>query len=188
MNYGEAYRQLHERNPKWFPGYTLKRYVSDVAELVHQIEPRNILDFGCGKGYQYLGMRVHEQWGGLLPHCYDPGVRQLDVKPEGKFDGLICTDVLEHIEAGDVAAFLDEALGYIGDDEERLRFAFFSISCRPSEHKNLPDGRNVHLTVRGPEWWMGQLNKALSRGPIWAGVAVRVAFETETVIRREVLR
>ena len=151
MNYAEAYSQLHEKHPKYFPGYTLKRYVNQVQGLVSAYEPKRLLDYGCGKGYQYLSLRLHEKWGGLLPYCYDPGVRQLSTPPEGKFDGLICTDVLEHIEKKDMEAVLGGALSYLHTDS--MVFAFISVSCRPAEHKTLPDGRNVHLTVQPAEWW-----------------------------------
>ena len=162
MDYAKAYSELHE-NTKRFPGSVVRRYVPDIERLVALTSPRQILDYGSGKGYQYLKDRIHERWGGILPYCYDVGVRQLATKPTIKFDGIICTDMLEHIEEQDLPGILDDALGLL-TDEDRPTFAFFSASCRPSD-KLLPDGRNVHVTINPPGWWRATLNSArLRRG------------------------
>lgn len=150
MDYAKVYGTMHENNPKHFPGYTSKRYKGKIADLVELHRPLRLIDYGCGKGYQYLGLRIHEAWGGLLPHCYDPAVRQLNVKPEGLFQGLICTDVLEHIEEKDLPGILADMLSFL---EPENSFAFISVSCIPAKNKKLPDGRNVHVTIRPPEWW-----------------------------------
>lgn len=175
MDYSKAYGELHS-NPKRFPGYTLKRYAADVAQLVDIVQPRAILDYGCGKGYQYLKRRVHEQWGGVLPYCYDIGVPALSEKPDRKFDGVISTDVLEHIEGRDIPAFLDDALGFLADDHKA--FAFLSAGCRPAKRKRLPDGRNVHVTVKPPEWWRVKIREAIARRGHHA-LTVHVAFELD---------
>ncbi len=176
MDYAKEYGALHDqKGGKWFPGWTLKRYVEDVATLVKMTEPRSILDYGCGKGYQYLVRRLHEQWGGPLPYCYDIGVRQLSDRPDRKFDGVICTDMLEHIEQKDLPKILDDILGFI-TDEDRPTFAFLSASCRPSEHKLLSDGRNVHVTIKPPEWWHDLLTDAKLRRGL-PKLEMRAAYE-----------
>lgn len=169
MNYQEAYSRLHE-NAKYFPGYSIDPYVAQIAELVALVKPLRLLDYGCGKGFQYLVHRVHEKWGGLLPYCYDVGVRQLSAHPEGKFDGIICTDMMEHIEEGDVDAVLADIFNLLR--EGSVGFVFFSICCLPARKKVLPDGRNVHLTVRPPEWWDARIKK-------YARGVVQVAYELE---------
>lgn len=151
MDYAAAYGEMHE-NAKLFPGNSIRPYKHRVAELVAKYEPERLLDYGCGKGYQYLAHRVHEAWGGLLPHCYDIGVRQLSDRPTGLFDGIICTDVLEHIEEQDLATVLADIALLANVGRPQGAFIFFVISCRPSR-KRLPDGRDVHVTVRAPEWW-----------------------------------
>lgn len=151
MNYAEAYGEIHE-NPKLFPGYSISPYALSIANLVTLYRPMNLLDYGCGKGYQYLARRVHEKWGGLLPHCYDIGVRQLSERPVGVFDGIICTDVLEHIEETDLPGVLADIFSFAHIERPGGVFVFFVVSCRPSR-KRLPDGRDVHVTIRPPEWW-----------------------------------
>lgn len=151
MDYGKVYGELHE-NAKLYAGYSLCDHAKSIAELVYKYAPNRLLDYGCGKGYQYLAERSHEAWGGLLPHCYDPGVRQLSAAPTGTFDGIICTDVLEHIEEPDLPALLTHLFSFCNLSRPQGMFVFLVISCRPSR-KRLPDGRDVHVTIREPQWW-----------------------------------
>lgn len=150
MDYGAAYSKLHAGSEKAFAGYSVKNYLVEIAELVKATSSETLLDYGSGKGYQYLARRMHEAWGGILPTCYDVGVRQLSERPVGHFDGVICTDVLEHIAEIDVDQVLDDIFSFAE------AFVFLGIACRKSK-KTFPDGRDVHLTVRPPEWWEAKL-------------------------------
>lgn len=163
-DYGELYRAEHE-NQKHLPGFTCKRYTKQMQSLCERFRPESILDYGSGKGYQYLVLRLHERWGGPLPHCYDIGVRQLAERPARKFDGLLTVDVLEHIAECDLPGFLDDVFSF------PTKFAFLAASCRPSR-KFFPDGRNLHLTVKPPEWW-----EALIRKHAPPGLHVETAYE-----------
>jgi len=120
----------------------------DIAYLVDIHQPDRILDYGCGKGYQYLAARAHDVWGGLLPVCYDPGVPLLSIRPEGEFGGIICTDVLEHIPEGELDEVLDEIIGYV----QVNGFVYFKISTIESRKVDTL-GNNLHVTVRPCEWW-----------------------------------
>jgi hypothetical protein len=92
--------------------------------------------------------------------------------PEGsKFDGVICTDVLEHVENPDEV--LDELFGYAD------RFLFMTISCRPSnENKKLLDGRGLHISVFPPHWWRERI--ALRTRD---GLLVETRFDVEELNR-----
>lgn len=158
-DYAKLYTEMH-REEKAFSGYSIKSGVDDIAALVVKYQPRRLLDYGSGKGYQYLTKRVHERWGGPLPHCYDVGVRQLSEKPTDKFDGIICTDVMEHIAEPDVDEMLADILAFAAP----TAFAFFLIACRPAAKKRLSDGRDVHLTIRPPQWWQDRLNMFIRPG------------------------
>ncbi len=161
MNYSEVYGRMHDQGHKIFSGYSIKSSVADIAELVGHLRYRldegqcpRLLDYGSGKGYQYLGMRVHERWGSILPVCYDPGVKQLSERPTGRFNGVICTDVMEHIEEADVPKILDDIFSFLPGPG----FAYFYIACRPAKRKKLPDGRDVHVTIKPPVWWAEQVS------------------------------
>lgn len=120
--------------------------------MVKQTNAKRLLDYGSGKGYQYLSQRAHEAWGGILPHCYDIGVWQLKSKPTGLFDGVICTDVMEHIDRADIKLVLSDIFGYLDCSRPGGAFAYFNVFCNAAA-KRWSDGRNVHLTVEPPEWW-----------------------------------
>lgn len=166
MNYAEEYRKLHE-NPKHFRGLTTLRHAKDIGELIQLYEARTVLDVGAGKGHQFSQHRIHEQWGVEFPTCYDPGVAEFSEKPTGKFDAVLCIDVLEHIEEADLTAFLQELMGFA----KPQGFIFLAICCRHSR-KKLPDGRSVHVTVRPPAWWFDLFRSTWGMDGNWpAGVA-----------------
>lgn len=148
----DQYKKMHA-NPKRFPGFSLKAYTDHIADLVKKHHPESLLDYGCGKGYQYLAKRCHESWGGLLPHCYDPAVTFLDTKPEGTFGGVICTDVLEHVPEEDVDHVLSELFGYAES------FLFLAVATFPAR-KTMPNGLNCHVTVKDKHWWLDKINSA----------------------------
>lgn len=156
--YGDKYRQMHMTYPKIMSGKMPPAQINEVRNLVlslaqrRGVEPRDLrlLDYGSGKGYQYLRDRVHELWGGSLPHCYDPGVLQLGFRPQDKFHGVICCDVLEHIAQNDLNDVIRDILGYCLPKVQT--FVYLHIHCKPAG-KSFPDGTNLHLTVRDPQWW-----------------------------------
>jgi hypothetical protein len=153
----EEYARMHGKD-KRFPGYSICDYRKPITDLVLARRPFRLLDYGCGKGMQYLARRLHDSWGGMLPYCYDPGVRQLAELPEGTFGGVLCADVLEHNEREDIDDTLDRLFGYVEPDG----FLFLVISCRPTR-KRLGDGRDVHVTIEPPSWWKGKINSAAFR-------------------------
>lgn len=70
------------------------------------------------------------------------------------FDGVICTDVMEHIDRPDIDKTLNDIFSFLNHG----KFAFFNI-CTRSSFKTLPDGRSVHLTVEPAEWWEEKLDR-----------------------------
>lgn len=159
-NYGKLYQGYNDTHPKHFSGKLSQLQVREIATLIKWANPDRILDYGSGKGFQYLEKRIHEQWGGLLPYCYDPGVIQLGKKPEGLFGGVICTDVMEHIDEADVGEILKDIFQSLNTDGPA--FAYFHISTRPAG-KTFENGENVHLTVRPESWWNKQIDRFQGR-------------------------
>ena len=134
---------------KWvFDGQSLAPHAQRIGQLLRETHSKTALDFGCGKGLQYQQHRLHEvhDWG-LMPSLYDPGVKAFAVLPDGPFDAVICTDVLEHIPA----LFINETLHKIFSRSTRM--VYLNISIRLAV-KKLPNGENAHCTVKQPEWWM----------------------------------
>lgn len=160
----DEYRELHRRGK--FDGHSMLPHKRRIAELVAKHRPGTLLDYGCGKGWQYTKWLAHETWGGLMPTLYDPAFPAHATKPDGRFHGVICTDVAEHVAPDEVPAFLADVFGYAE------RFVFLNVCCKPAV-KNLPfSGRNCHLTVQPPEWWNARIAAA---DPV--GIDIVTVFE-----------
>lgn len=153
----EAYTKKHEAEETFCGGYTIREHVPNIIQLIghSNINPNSILDYGCGKGLQYSKYYIHHYWGAdRKPTMYDFGVAEFATKPSGRFDLVLCTDVMEHVPEECVDEILSEVFSY-------ARIAvYLSISTKPAT-KHLPDGRNVHLCVQDREWWWKRIRKQL---------------------------
>ena len=133
-----------------FKGMSLLKHVREISALVSGTDSHTLLDYGCGRGVQYNDTRCHLYWGGIMPALYDPAVSEHNIRPVGKFDGVICTDVAEHIPEDEVDDFLKDLFEYAE------KFVFITVCTRPAV-KKLPDGRNSHLTIKSEDWWFSKI-------------------------------
>lgn len=134
----DEYRKLHANAY----GTTAYLYFDKIAKAVLELNPRSILDYGCGRGDL-----VAHFWndGERRIAKYDPAIPQFKEMPDGDFELVLCTDVMEHILIADVDRVFREIRG-------KSRNAIFTISLRPARAR-LPDGRNAHVTLlSGSEW------------------------------------
>ena len=140
-----------------FPGSSLAVHVTRIKRLIERTGARTILDYGAGKGMQYRPHKVvvdgkhvadgiAEYWDVDEVRCFDPGYAPHSKLPEGKFDGVVCTDVLEHCPEEDLPWILEEIFGYANG------FVYLNVACFQAR-KTLPNGENAHITVRSPQWW-----------------------------------
>jgi len=117
-----------------------------VGYLMHFPRIGTVLDFGAGE--KTLEKYVKEHLDRPIEWTnYDPGIKGIDVPPEGKFDLIVSSDVLEHIEPEEIGNVLDWCA-----DHARLS-QYHHIACFAAG-KILPDGRNVHLIVEDVDWWV----------------------------------
>lgn len=150
-----------------FDGRRLPKSAAKISELVRRTGAKTILDFGSGKGGSYLpwpgeapGSRFksHPEWNGVKVICFDPGYEPFS-KPWSKpTDGVISTDVVEHIPAEDVPWILDKMFG------KARKFVYVVAACYPAE-KNLPNGENAHCTIEAPNWWADRMARTSSNYP-----------------------
>jgi 2-polyprenyl-3-methyl-5-hydroxy-6-metoxy-1,4-benzoquinol methylase len=150
--YKELLMQKHDCKPWGGTGHSWVPYV--IFQMDKLKEPvKTILDFGCGRGTFRNRMLL------AMPHIevteYDPGVRGKDKLPNHQFDYVVCTDVMEHVEEDRVPYTLQTI-----HDHARLG-VFFNIECNLSK-SFLPDGRNTHITVKKPKWWVTELERAFA--------------------------
>lgn len=134
----DQYRQIY--SPHY--GATAYLYFKEIAREVIKLNPRSIIDYGCGRSDL-----VAHFWndGRRRVEKYDPAIPQFETTPKGYFDLALCTDVLEHINMADV----DRIFREIKDKAQR---SLFTISLRPAR-KKLPDGRNAHVTLLTEDEW-----------------------------------
>ena len=88
--------------------------------------------------------------------CYDPGYAPFAAPIEEEYDGVVCTDVLEHVADDDIPWVLDELFRHARD------FVYAVAACYRA-HKTLPNGENAHVTLRPTSWWRDQMEAASRR-------------------------
>lgn len=147
----EYVEQLKETRDGW-EGWGSSAVRNAGPEIVRWLNKQKhihtVLDFGCGNGV--LGPYVRQHCDrSIVWHEYDPSVAGKDSIPRGSFDAIVSVDVLEHVEPSS----LDETLAWIREHSNRQ---YHHIDCNETTD-TLPDGRDVHLIVREPEWWEEQL-------------------------------
>ena len=150
-------RQLiekHATDTRW--GNTGIAHYARLLRLINHFNAKSVLDYGCGKGMVGKKFREDQTTPGFnFPDVafyeYDPGIPD-KMDDQNLADLLISTDVMEHIEP----EYLDSVLADMA--RRTLHAGFILISCVPAIHR-LPDGRNAHLIIEHPNWWIEQLNK-----------------------------
>lgn len=172
----DLYRAMHahgnpeqgDRAEDMFAGQSLAAHVAAIAELARGLGARSLLDYGCGKARLYgapakafggaPGTSLREHWGLERVALYDPAYPEHAELPSGTFDGVISTDVLEHVPEEDVPWVLAEIFGFAE------RFVYLNVACYPAK-KILPNGENAHCTVRPQEWWLERITRASAHRP-----------------------
>lgn len=154
------YRQMADTGEN-FHGLSIKQHEKTIRKLVRRTDAVTILDYGCGRGDAWgNGTKLHQDLGLKRKDItlYDPAFKahSRPIREDRKFDGVLCSDVLEHIPEPDVPAFIDRLFGHA------RKFVWASVCCREAK-KCFPDGTNVHVTLQPYEWWMDQMHIANAR-------------------------
>jgi len=157
----EKYKFFHENGIKNMPGnstflgYSLTKWIVKIKEIIKITKSDSLIDFGCGKGFLYnnkfkIGeeefINLSDFWNVEDIYLYDPGVEKYSTYPNKKYDGVICTDVIEHIPENDVIQFIDKLFNLSN------KFIFFVIATIPAS-KYFDDGKNIHLCLKTKKDW-----------------------------------
>ena len=194
------YKAMHEEGERYlnvpaaetFAGTSLPPLAGRIRKLIERTGSSTLLDYGSGKGKQYQAPFEDEtgrSWPGIAAfwgvgsiECYDPGYAPYSRIPEGTFDAVISTDVLEHCPEEDLPWILDEIFGYA------RRFVFTNVACYPAA-KRLPNGENAHCTVKPAAWWRELIGTIAARHPgvlweTWLDVPVQTPAGVEWARQR----
>lgn len=144
MLISEEYKRLNEELHATNEGYGGggSKWVRHIAEMAEGIGTQDILDYGCGKGTLSMHFPFTIQQ-------YDPAIPRFSDLPKPA-DLVVCTDVLEHIEPES----LDDVLEHL---HLLTKKALFAVVHTGEAAKTLSDGRNAHLSIHPPQWWMNKL-------------------------------
>lgn len=151
-DYASLNARLHAESEGY--GSSSWRYIGPALKLMERRGCKSLLDYGCGKG-SLLGWMPNV---GVDAAGYDPAMEQYSDDPD-PVDFVVCTDVLEHIEP----EYLGDVLSHL--ESKMLKAGLFVIGLGEAK-KTLPDGRNAHLIIQPPEWWLTKLNKRWSVEPL----------------------
>jgi hypothetical protein len=140
----EQYKILHKEKPAYGNGAT---YFDKIVRLCEGQDCWTALDYGCGKGA--LADKINERTD-VVCDKYDPAIEEYSVLPDKKYDIVIANDVLEHLHPS----------SYLSDIRKMFQLSkkmlFFNISCRAAKFF-LPNGKNCHTMIAGPDWWTEKL-------------------------------
>jgi len=143
-------RDLHAKNREFGNNDGSAMNLLQGLMLMHKRGACNsVLDYGTGKGKLVHRLRQ------ILPEHvtvrgYDPCVEEWSQKPCHPFDIVTCLDVLEHVELAEIDVILNDIKKLTGG------FCLLVIDLQPAG-KNLPDGRNAHILLAPPEWWVTRI-------------------------------
>ena len=138
-------------------------------ELEYEIDKRGtatILDFGCGSAvHWHLDVPIPGQrnkttaihyFGAKLRgfYRYDPAHPGYCIKPTGKFDIIMCTEVLEHVPLNELPELLTEMKSYLADGGVVILTIPRGLSSNA-----FPDGTNLHITLMETKEWNALLDQ-----------------------------
>ncbi len=157
----EKYKNFHingttkSSGSKTFIGYSLVKWVKKIREIINSSNSKTLIDYGCGKAFLYNSkitisnqtfINIQEYWGIEDVFLYDPAVEKYSIEPVEKVDGVISTDVIEHIPEEDVIVFIDNLFKLAN------KFVFLAIATTPAS-KYFDDGKNIHLCIKTQKEW-----------------------------------
>lgn len=149
--YKKQLEELHS-NPKTFNNG--RKQYKVVERFLRENKFNSLLDFGCGKGGLMECIKENHPEIALV-QGYDPGYKEFEILPSTPFECVVSTDAMEHIEP----EYLDATLKTV--NTLFTNYCFLRIACYPAK-KSLPDGRNAHLIVEQPEWWIEKVKNFIS--------------------------
>ena len=160
----ESYKDLHEEGK--FKGISEIPNIQPIKAFIEHNKCKTLLDYGCGKAYPYVNHKyfdglekpVQDIWGIDSYKLYDPAYPEYSKLPKGKFNVVVCTDVLEHVAEEDIDWVLNKIFSYSN------KVVYLNICCQEAKkvfEKGKFKGENVHISVFDDKWWVKKI------GQVW---------------------
>ena len=155
-----------------FDGGGVKRVSDAVLKYVEANKGCTVLDYGCGNAIHWhkrvqlkqdLFATYTEFLGPNMSgfYRYDPAHPIYNKRPNGRYDLIVCTDVLEHVPIDEMPAVLEEIASYMLNHSE----AIFSIPKKESKNA-FRDGENMHCTLMSFDEWAKLISKHIPKKKI----------------------
>ena len=115
----EEARKYHIQNKTHWIGESLGEYKHQIWDMVYRNKYKNILDYGAGKAAFHKLLFNNTKIPGapvninIVP--YDPAYEPFSTKPTGKFELVLCIDVMEHVQEDKIDEVLADIFSF-GDN------------------------------------------------------------------------
>lgn len=143
------------------------------------MDARTILAYGLGKGndgHGAPGVRVCQPAGQTVTR-YALAFSPLTAQPSGRFDGVVCTEVLEYLPDEDVSWGIDELFRYAG------QFVYATVTTY-SRTKMLADRTGLHNRPRDQSWWLAHFEAASARHP---AIHWKLVLQSRTALGQKIV-
>ena len=166
--YIQQLKTLHydKSRPRGFGGKV--KPLGRFKSFMMQWKPSSVIDYGCGKGIILAHLR--ESYPETKFYGYDPAIDMFNTIPNTKIDCVFSNDVLEHIEP----EYINNVLTHI--NHLANKFIWLRIDTVPAR-KTLPDGRNAHLILESPTWWLDQISKHIDGNIVYHNLDRKGKFD-----------
>lgn len=159
----QYYRRVHKER---IYGATGGKKAPFLRAWAQDLNPKSVVDWGCGRSNLLERLRLQS----TKLYRYDPYIAEYSTLPDGSVDLIVSVDVLEHVEAWEVA-------GVLAAMAQKSKNALLVIDVTPAKH-TLPDGRNAHVTLWKPSIWRGAIEAAFGYAAPILICGNRAAFRT----------
>ncbi len=101
---------------------------------------------------------LHVYWNVSDITCYDPGISDDETPLDRKYDGVVATNILDHLPEEDLPWVVDRLF------EKADKFIYANMSEYPA-NAWLPNGENARITRKPADWWVQLFSKAAHKYP-----------------------
>jgi len=141
----EQYQAIHSQRQYGTGSAKARRW---IEPWVIARSPTSILDYGAGQSRMVELLRAQTL---SVRDRYDPAIPEINSLPRDRYDLVTCTDVLEHLDEGEIPTVLKHI-------HSLTTHAIIAADTRPADTL-LPNGENAHATVRPAEWWAKRIEE-----------------------------